>query len=214
MIISSLQKKRNDVEIFLEDGSKISLDYHVVVDSGIRKNDVLSEDKIKYLINRSELNKIKNQAFRFLSLRNHSSHELKLKLVKKNYPRELIDDAINQLREKDFINDREFAKQFIEEKINKKKSGFYKIKSELNKKGIERELIEELLSSLDSEISLDNAFKLAKKKYAQLIQKKIDNKKLNQKIFSFLASKGFETDIILSVLNKLKFLPEEEIEIE
>ncbi|MDQ7816000.1 MAG: regulatory protein RecX [Melioribacteraceae bacterium] len=210
MIISSLQKKRNDVEIFFEDGSKISLDYHVVVDNGIHKNDFLSEDKIKYLINRSELNKIKNQAFRFLSLRNHSSHELKLKLIKKKYPRELIDDAINQLREKDFINDREFAKQYIEEKVNKKRSGFYKLKAELNKKGIERELIEELLSGLDSKISLDNAFNLAKKKYDQLIQKKNDHRKLKQKIFSFLASKGFETDIILSVLDQLKFHPEEE----
>jgi regulatory protein len=210
MIVSSLQKKRNDVEIFFEDGSKISLDYHVVVESGIRKNDFLTEDKIKYLINRSELNKIKNQAFRFLSLRNHSSHELTLKLIKKNYPKELIDDAIDQLKVKNFINDREFAKQFIEEKVNKKKSGFYKIKSELNKKGIERELIEELLSGLDSEISLENAFKLAKKKYDQLIQKKTDHRKLKQKIFSFLASKGFETDIILSVFNQLKFHPEEE----
>lgn len=210
MIVSSLQKKRNDVEIFFEDGSKISLDYHVVLDCGIRKNDLLTEDKIKYLINRSELNKIKNQAFRFLSLRNHSSHELKLKLIKKNYPKELIDDAIEQLKVKNFINDREFARQYIDEKINKKKSGFFKIKSELNKKGIERELIEELLSSLNSQISLDIASNLAKKKYDQLIQKKIDHRKLKQKIFSFLASKGFETDIILSVFNKLKFHPEEE----
>lgn len=210
MIVSSLQKKRNDVEIFFEDGSKISLDYHVVLDCGIRKNDLLTEDKIKYLINRSELNKIKNQAFRFLSLRNHSSHELKLKLIKKNYPKELIDDAIEQLKVKNFINDREFARQYIDEKINKKKSGFFKIKSELNKKGIERELIEELLSSLNSQISLDIASNLAKKKYDQLIQKKIDHRKLKKKIFSFLASKGFESDIILSVFNKLKFHPEEE----
>jgi regulatory protein len=201
MIVSSLKKKNNSVEIIFEDGSVIVADYNVVVAEAIRKNDDLSEEKINYLLNRSELNKIKNYAFRFLGIRNHSSRELKLKLIKKKFPVDLIDEAISELISQNLIDDKQFAKQFLDEKLSKGKSGPNKIKAELIKKGIERKIIDELILSIDNDSSYQNALNLAMKKFRTFNEK--DKKKSKQKIFNFLHTKGFDSELILSVLKEI-----------
>lgn len=208
MIVASLVRKGNDVEIIFDDGSGLLLDYHVVVDNGIRKNDSLSDEQINYLKNRSELNKIKHQAFRFLSIRNHSSYELKLKLLKKKFLPHLIDEALESLKEKKYLDDQKFSHQLIEEKMKKGKSGSIKIKSELKKKGISRELADKLIDTLDQNQFYENACDLASKKYDQLIKKESDFRKIKQKLFSYLAMKGFGSDIITSAINKIR-MPEE-----
>lgn len=201
MIVSSLKKKNNSVEIIFQDGSVIVADYNVVVAEAIRKNDDLSEDKIKYLLYRSELSKIKNYAFRFLGIRNHSSRELRLKLIKKKFPLELIDEAISELIANNFIDDTKFAKQFVDEKLTKGKFGPNKIKSELIRKGIERKIIDELILSIDTKSSYQNALNLARKKYHTIKEK--DRNKSKQKIFNFLHTKGFDSELILSVLKEI-----------
>lgn len=201
MIVSSLKKKNNSVEIIFVDGSVIVADYNVVVSESIRKNDDLSEEKINYLLNRSELSKIKNYAFRFLGFRNHSSRELKLKLIKKKFPVDLIDEAISDLLSKNLINDCQFAKQFLTEKLSKGKSGPNKIKAELIKKGIERNIIDKLILSIDNDSSYQNALNLAIKKFRTFNEK--DKKKSKQKIFNFLHTKGFDSELILSVIKEI-----------
>ncbi|NMB81541.1 MAG: regulatory protein RecX [Ignavibacteria bacterium] len=202
MIVSSLKKKNSSVELYFEDGNSIVVDYGVVVSNGIRKNDDLSQDKIEYLLNRSELKKIQNYAFRFLGIRNHSSLEIKLKLFKKKFPHDLVNEAVNDLLDRNILNDQQFAQQYLEEKTTKGKSGPGKIKSELIRKGISREILEELFAKADNTQTIETALKLAIKKQKSIKEK--DFKKSKQKIFSFLHNKGFDSDIIANVLNKLK----------
>lgn len=202
MIVSSLKKKNSSVELYFEDGSSIVVDYGVVVSNGIRKNDDLSQDKIEYLLNQSELKKIQNYAFRFLGIRNHSSLEIKLKLFKKKFPRDFVNEAVNDLLDRNILNDQQFAQQYLEEKTAKGKSGPGKIKSELIRKGISREILEELFAKADNTQTIETALKLAIKKQKSIKEK--DLKKSKQKIFTFLHTKGFDSDIIANVLNKLK----------
>lgn len=210
MIVASLVRKGNDVEIIFDDGSGLLLDYHVVVDNGIRKNDSLSEEQINFLKDRSELNKIKHQAFRFLGLRNHSSYELKLKLLKKKFHPALIDEALQSLKEKKYLDDHKFSLQMIEEKMKKKKSGSIKIKSELKRKGISRELADQLINNLDQNQFYESAYNLARKKYDQLIKKESDYRKIKQKLYSFLSLKGFGLDIITSAINRIRMPGEDD----
>lgn len=201
MIIVSLKRKNGNVEIVFDDGNVIVVDYDVVIKSGIRRSDNLNEDEIKYLINRSEINKIKKYAFRFLGIRNHSSYEIKLKLLKKKFPQDLVNEAVNELIEGNILNDFKFAEQFLEEKSAKSKFGPNKIRNDLIKKGINRKILDELFSKIDEKHSFDVALALAEKKQKTIKEK--DRKKSKQKIFFYLQSKGFDIDVIYNVLNKL-----------
>ena len=203
MRITSIKKRGNDAEIIYNDTSKIVLDYKIVFDNGLRKNDEITEDRIDELILQNEKLKVQDSAFRFLGRRLHSRSELYQKLIKKGFKKSIVSDVLSGLEEKKIINDFDFARLYSEEKVNKKKTGINKIKAGLIQKGVDRKIIEHVLSQLDSSTSEDIAFELAKKKMDNLRR---GGKMLNtrQKLYSFLFSKGFENDVILKVLQKLK----------
>jgi len=203
MIIVSLRKKGNNVVIQFNDGSSILVDYKIVTDAGLRKNDVIDESKKNELLILNEKLKIKEAALKLISRRLHSKYELINKLLKKKFDKKLINDAIEELISKHYLNDYEFCKAYAEERFYRKKIGINKIKAELIKKGIERKIIEDVLCLIDDNSSFDTAYELAKKKLSSYQFKKLDNQKIKQKLFSFLLSRGYQSEIIFKVMDKL-----------
>lgn len=203
MIILSLRKKGNNVIIQFDDGSSILLDYKIVTDAGLRKNDIIDDSKKNELLILNEELKIKDAALKLLSRRLHSKYELINKLLKKNFDKKLIHEVVDELISKNFLNDYEFCKAYFEERFYRKKIGINKIKAELIKKGIDRKIIEDVIHSIDDNSSIDNAYELAKKKLNSYQFKKLDNQKIKQKLFSFLSSRGFQSDVIFKVIDKL-----------
>lgn len=208
MKIISLQKKRNNIELLLDDGQKFTLDTRVVYDCGLRKSDELSEEKIILIQSQSDFYKTKDAAFRLISRRQHSISELKTKLLQKGYSKEIIENVLTWLKSKHFVDDYSFAKAFAEEMLTKKKFGINKVKAGLFKKGVDRKIIEEILSFTDSNHALENAFSLLNKKYKLIREREKDNKKIRYKLYSFLLSRGFSGEIITGAIRKLN-LPEE-----
>ncbi len=204
MRIVSLKKKGNDVIICFDDGEFITLDYRTILDNGLRKNDLFDEEKKERLLAESIFLKAKDSAFRYLSKRLHSASELRTKLIRKGYHQEIINKVIEELKQKSLLDDEKFAKVFIEERSIKKKIGIYKLKAELFKKGIDRNIVEKVLLDIDPVSNYENAQALVKKKIKFLETKTIDKKKLKVKLFSFLRSRGFESEIILKALNEIE----------
>jgi regulatory protein len=91
----------------------------------------------------------------------------------------------------------------VAEKTKTKSWSTKKIKTELLKRGVESKLIDEMLKGKQGDSEIENAMKLAKKKYDQLIKKKLEAKELRNKLSAFLFSKGFEYDLIKDVCRKL-----------
>ena len=209
MIIAAFQKKGNDVVVVFEDGSYRNIDYRIVVDHGIWKGQEVDEKKIELLSYESSLLKAKDSAFRYLGLRIHSTSELRLKLQKKKHSKEIIEKVIVWLAEQKYLNDDEFVKQFIAEKIKKKRIGTAKLAAELAKKGIKRESINENLLSIDYEKYFQNALELGKKKLAQIKGKETDDRRIVAKLFAFMATKGYESDLIRKVIQNLNMQTED-----
>ncbi|MDP3580850.1 MAG: regulatory protein RecX [Ignavibacteria bacterium] len=209
MIIAGFQKKGNNVIVAFDDGSFQNLDYRIVVDYGLWKGQEIEEKKIELLSHESSFLKARDSAFRFLGLRLHSTSELKLKLQKKKHQQEIIEKVLTYLAEKNYLNDEEFAKQFVAERIKRKKVGIGKLTAELMKKGIKRELIKENLLDIDQEKYLENATEIAQKKLLQIRKKETEERKISAKLYSFLAGKGYESDLIRKVITKLQLLQED-----
>ena len=70
------------------------------------------------------------------------------------------------------------------------------IRSELYRKGISREIIEEVINTEDTEVEL--ALKSAEKKIKQIKQSKSP-----KQLISYLARRGFSWDTIKTVLDKI-----------
>ena len=202
MIINALQRKGNNVIIIFDDREPVTIDYRTVLDNGLRKNDSIDEKFFEQLISESSFLKIKDSAFRLLGRRHHSTSELRNKLAKKKYQKEIVEKVLADLTTGKFLDDELFAVAYLEER-SLKKIGVNKLKAELFKKGIDRKIIDKVLLNIDSDLSYEQAFELAKRKILFLQRKELDKNKLKTKIFSYLSSRGFESEIILKVLNDM-----------
>ena len=153
-----LKKGKANVLIEFDNNEKLILALEVFMKSGLGKNDNLSVDRFSSLITENRLFFIRQRAFRLLGRRLHSTGELRNKLLEKMYDKQLVDSVIEELESKKYLNDQEFAAQFIREKISVKKWSRKKIYSELIKRNIKRQIIE---IALGDNISEENDYKNA-----------------------------------------------------
>lgn len=148
-----------------------------------------------------DFEKYLSKALHFLSFRARSEKEVRDNLLKKKAPPEIIERVIISLKDHKFLNDEDFARQFIEQRLRFKPKSLRIIKMELKQKGVEQEIIEQAFANLQKNSEEDisqNDLESAKK----LVEKKIDKYRdlpkqvVYQKLGSFLARRGFDWDTI------------------
>ena len=107
-----------------------------------------------------------NKSFKFLSYRPRSEKEVRDYLVKKKADDLTLERIIKNLTENNFINDINFTKWWIEQRTKFRPKAVRIIKLELFRKGIAKDLIEEILQdkTVETETDLDKARKLAIKR--------------------------------------------------
>lgn len=150
----------------------------------------------------ADADKCIKKASQLLSSRMHSSKELFRKLLIKGFSKSDIDNTLSKLAEFGFINDNKFATSYSEELV-RKGFGARKIKEQLFKRGLPKEIIDGILSTLQSESSedmLETATDLLKRKMPSFDREE-NLMKRKQKIFRFLAARGYPTDIISKAIS-------------
>lgn len=203
-VIRILRKDDKNVVIHFDNDDKLIISEDVFYNSGLRKGDEISGDRYSFFVERNKIYYIKQRALSFLSRRFHSEKELYLKLKTKSYDERLIKEVIQDLVSRNFIDDRNFAFHFIEEKLKKRKWGANKIRSALYVKGISGEIIDEELKKIDNTPGLNETIReIATKKINQLKNRNTDEKKIFQKVIQFLISRGFDYESSKDVCNKL-----------
>jgi regulatory protein len=205
MKITKIAKKdASNVVVEFENGDPLFLSVEVFMKSGLRKNDEISEDRFLLLVRENRIFYIKQRAFRYLGRRLHSRSELRTKLMQKGYEAVLINVVLDELEQKKYLNDAEFARIFTEEKIESKQWGKTKLKAELIKRGINSDVLSSVLNEVISdEDNYRNALSVAVKKHNALMDRGLDNETIKNKLITFLNSRGFDYDMIKQVCDKL-----------
>ncbi len=92
---------------------------------------------------------VKNKALSILGFRSHSELELRQKLRQKGAEEEDIDSAIEFLKEYNFINDEDYARRLAHDLVKLKNFGLYRVRRELEAKGIDSDTIEITIQELE-----------------------------------------------------------------
>ncbi len=205
MKISKIVKKdARNVIVHFDNDEVLFLSVDIFYKSGLKKNDEISDDRFSALIKENRLFHIKQRAFRYLGRRQHSTSELRIKLKQKGYETEFINEVLDDLKQKNYLDDTKFAEMFVEEKIKLKLWGEQKLKSELIKRGINSKIISDILRDIISdEDKLNNAMIIASKKYDTLKNRNVENDVIKRKLFTFLNSRGYNYDVIKEVCEML-----------
>lgn len=128
--------------------------------------------------------------------------ELEQKMIQWGVDREDRDRLLAFLIEHNFLNEERFALAFASGKVNIKRWGRIKIKTELKRRKISDYSIRKALESIDDGTYMTNLRKLAAQKMKASTKEKNDFA-LRAKVYRFLASKGYEQDLIREVTDEL-----------
>ncbi len=149
-----------------------------------------------------EFGKFYNKALKFLSYRPRSEKEIRDKLKSKKASDSMIQIILTKLKDQKFVNDEEFTKWWIEQRITFKPRSVRLIKMELKQKGIGQELIDSTFDNLQLTINdLESAKKLIQKRLNKY--KNLSREEKFQKVSRFLASKGFNYDVIKEIFKEI-----------
>lgn len=201
------QKKRiGRFNIYLDGHFAFGVDENILVKNQLKVNRQLTDDQVLNLINQSILGKLTDQALRFLSYRPRSEKEVADYLVKKisqgeglkyNQAKEspMIGKIIAKLTRYGYLNDHEFARWWFDSRMRARPKGPTLIKAELIKKGIDKEIIENVQDRSPDQVAL------AKKAVAKKLEKwqKLPQLEFKKKLYQFLLSRGFDYQTVAEV---------------
>ncbi|WP_455538648.1 recombination regulator RecX [Terrisporobacter sp.] len=196
-----VQKKNQDrVNIYVDEKFFMAIYKELVFTFNLKKGDNIEEENLRQILKDEMFLKAKNKALNILSKTSQSEKKIREKLSS-DFEEDVIDDVVDFLKKYNFINDNELATKIVNTNININKYGKNKIKQNLYNKGIEKSAIDEAINEIDYDSEFENALYLAQKRYDRV--KNEDFKKAYAKVANHLAYKGFNYDIIKSVLNKI-----------
>ena len=146
----------------------------------------------------SEVYEAKKAAFTLLGRRAYTRKEIHEKLDKRGFKRGVIEKAIAILERIHVIDDRDFARRFVEEKLRLKPAGKPVLTRDLHRRGVEASVIEEVLAEAFGKINLEAvAFRLLCSRRSRYLQ--LGREKAWNRMYSFLARRGFSLDVARSV---------------
>lgn len=200
----TVQKKNQDrFSLFHEKLFLIGISRKTRNDFSIEEGVTLTPSLFRQLKDAENLVAIREACFRYLSRRDHSSFELKQKVGKKGYNQQDIDQVVQNLAYKGYLNDESFAAKFVQEKTELNQWGPKKIRSHLYKKGIDRKIIENVLSQQTDDLHQQQiCVDLALKRKRHFLREK-DEYKRKQKIYRYLAGRGFAGSVIKKSLPRI-----------
>lgn len=143
-----------------------------------------------------------NYAIFLLSRRDYSEKEISEKMERKTDNEEWIELTVAKLKDIKYLDDEKFCASYIRNSVENKKHGKSRIVMELKRKGIDPNVIETYFDENEDEVDFH---KSAKELLDSKMRSPIADQKERNKAQRFLASRGFNFDIInYAIKNHLK----------
>lgn len=128
-----------------------------------------------------------------LSRSDHSSWEVRKKMLAKGFNDDVVQETLVWLRSRHLINDRELAKRYVERTLSTKPVGPRWLKAKLSRKKIELAIIEEAIDEAFEETSECDRIRDAIEAWHHAhLGKSTDNTQLAR----FLMARGFTSEVI------------------
>lgn len=142
----------------------------------------------------------RNYALKLIEIRDRTEKELRTKMSEKGYDEETIENEISFLKEYGYINDSRYTERFIADAINLKKWGKGRIRTELLRKGIDREILENMLENAFFEVDDDRLYVMMESRFRNC---DLSSMKERTRIFNYYMRRGFSPDEIKGAINRL-----------
>ena len=198
--IKKLSSNKYKIE-FIDAESIITYD-NVILENNILLKKEIDADTYMKLTKENGYYEIYTKVIKYIVTKLRCEKEIREYLKKYTEEKTLIEKIVEQLKKEGLINDDRYIKAFIEDKVNLTSWGPYKIEKELEKLGMNKEKVQDVLSKYELQ-TFENKIKriISKKEKAN---KNNSNYTLKQKLERELYDLGYPSDMIkenLSIIN-------------
>ncbi|OGL38775.1 hypothetical protein A3J32_02870 [Candidatus Saccharibacteria bacterium RIFCSPLOWO2_02_FULL_46_7] len=188
-------KNPERVSIFVDGKYSFSLSLDELLKEKLKKDDELNGADVKRLKKLSADGKLRARAVEWVLNRPRSIREFKDYMYRKKAEAEFAEDLIKQFSDRGYLDEQKFS-QWLIELLSRRGKSNRAIRSELFKKGIDREIVEEIMSQEASDEVGRLRTVIAKKRKLPRYRNDL------QKIKQYLVAQGFSWDLIKSQLAK------------
>jgi regulatory protein len=188
------QKIRNRYSIYCDDRYAFSVSESMLLEQRLVAGQELSEADLKKFKQLSSDDNSFNNALRYAAIRNHSEWEMEQYLKRKNISENQSGVIISKLSDLGFIDDRNFAKSWVENRRLLKPISKRRLEQELRQKHLSSDIIKEALDE-DSGDELKILKDLIAKKGQQ------SSYKDKTRLMGYLSRQGFSYEDIKRALS-------------
>ncbi len=196
-VIESVRYRETSVTLTLDSGEALVLPLDAVVIFSLSTGKELSENDLEELQSASRTWRCRQKSLHYLSYRNRTEGEMRLYLKKKAFDEVSIEETVEWLLQRGYINDAAFAVNYIEAVMRRKTVGKKRIVGELRQKGVSSGDIAAAFESAEQPDDIhERLMALAEKKWRSIAHRE----RPLQRLQAFLYQRGFEGDEIAAVL--------------
>lgn len=202
-IIKYEKGKKNNYNIYLDNGEIITINENVITNNELLlKKDIDSTLYDKLLFD-NKIYELYETSIKYISVRLRSIKEVKNYLLKKENDTNTINIVCDKLINSKLLDDDVFTKAFIKDKLNFTMMGDYKLRKELERLGVDTNIIEDNICNIDDNLIEGRIRKIIEKDIRT--NKKYSGINLKNKIYNHLLSQGYSQSRVINIINMYDF---------
>ncbi len=181
--------------IRLSDDSLITLYKGELKELNIRQDEELSDETYHKIMTQILPRRAKLRGLNLLQKRSYTEYQIRQKLIEGDYPEDIIDQAIEYIKDMRCLDDYGYCKSYIQYYSSSK--SIRRLTDDLRQKGVDRDIIERALKSVMADGDLTDEEELIRK---LMLKRHYDRDSATyedeQKLKAYLYGKGFDMDTI------------------
>lgn len=190
MTITAIEPRRKGLSALYIDGEfAMKLDTQTLLENRFDVGRDIDDEELHEIISLSNERRAKEKALWLISYRDHSKKELADK-IRRTCDEDSAQKAVDRLEELGLVNDEGFARRYAEQLIFSKHMSKRGVSYELSRKGIDKELAQEILEDIDVDEN-EEIKAVLEKKYRNL-----DDEKTRRRAVAALQRLGYGWDSI------------------
>lgn len=195
MNITAIEPRKKGLSALFTDGELACLlDTETLLAYRFDVGREITEDQLKEVVDASDAKRCKDKAMWLLSYRDYSSRELFDKL-RRDFGEDAAHSSVSRCEELGLLDDERFARRYSADLFHLKRLSENGVRQKLIQKGIDRDLIDEVLSEFDVDEE-EQIKEIIERKYARALS----DEKGRRRAFSALQRMGYSYSVIKSVM--------------
>ena len=185
-----VQKRNKDrVNVYLD--GEFAFGLTAVEAIHLRVGQALSREEVVELQMKDEIERAYERALNFLSYRPRSEDEVRRNLRQKDVEDRVIEVVVERLTRAGFLDDREFARFWVDNRARFNPRGVRGLRYELRRKGVSHDVIDDALATFDEHAAAGEVAEAGARRLSQE-----DPPDFRRKLKAYMARRGFSYQLI------------------